>query len=162
MICWLRCNIVKSAYILPFSYWFYLWYLGVWMNHSPPVWWSTWRFIFQNETWCVNLIWWKGVFYTFYTFYTCLYTFPMFCLLFSPQNILLWNSFFHTKYMVLPYFIDAASILYYCLILQSHHNIHCNVMYMIKLVIVSALWLCWFNQTTFVTHVKIQSNIYSL
>ena len=42
------------------SNWFVVLCLGSWMNQSPPIWWSTLKFIFLSDTWCVNLIWWKG------------------------------------------------------------------------------------------------------
>ena len=29
--------------------------LGPWMNHLAPVWWSDFRFIFLNKSWCVSL-----------------------------------------------------------------------------------------------------------
>ena len=28
---------------------------GPWMNHSPPVWWSTFRFMFLNDSWYVSV-----------------------------------------------------------------------------------------------------------
>ena len=30
--------------------------LGPWMNHLPPMWWSNFRFMFLNHSWCVNFI----------------------------------------------------------------------------------------------------------
>ena len=37
------------------SGWFSLRCLGQSMNHLPPVWWSNFRFMFINESWCVSL-----------------------------------------------------------------------------------------------------------
>ena len=44
------------------SNWFSLRCLGPWMNHLPPVWWSNFRFMFLNESWCVSLTYWRGIF----------------------------------------------------------------------------------------------------
>ena len=35
--------------------WFSLGHLGSWINHLPLVWWSNYRFMFLNESWCVSL-----------------------------------------------------------------------------------------------------------
>ena len=34
---------------------------GRWMNHLPPVWWSTFRFRFLIVSWCESLIWWRWI-----------------------------------------------------------------------------------------------------
>ena len=68
------------------SNWFPLWCLGPWMNHLPPVWWSTFRFGFFNVSWCVSLVWRRGVLATdllplfmFYTLPSFAYHFPLKC-----------------------------------------------------------------------------------
>ena len=37
--------------------------VGPWMKCLTPVWWSKFRFMFPNESWCVSLTWWRGIFY---------------------------------------------------------------------------------------------------
>ena len=37
------------------SNWFSLRSLGPWINHLPPVWWSNFRFMFLDDSWCVSL-----------------------------------------------------------------------------------------------------------
>ena len=44
------------------SNWFSL-CLGPWMNHLPPIWWPNFRFMILNESWCVSLTLWRGIFY---------------------------------------------------------------------------------------------------
>ena len=59
---------------------------GVWMNRLPPVNWSTFRFRFLKDNWCLTLVWWTGNSYWFLAF---IYVFilPKFCLL-----CFLWND----------------------------------------------------------------------
>ena len=45
------------------SNWFSLRCLGPWMNHLPPVWWSNFRLVFLNQSWCASLTYWWGIFY---------------------------------------------------------------------------------------------------
>ena len=48
-------SIISRCVVFRFSNWFSLRCLQPWMNHLPPVWWSNFRFIFLNESWCVSL-----------------------------------------------------------------------------------------------------------
>ena len=34
-------------------------HLGLWMNHLPPVWWPTFRFMFLNDGCCVRFSYWS-------------------------------------------------------------------------------------------------------
>ena len=36
---------------------------GVWAVDEPPVWWSNFRFVFLNESWCIRLTCLRGIFY---------------------------------------------------------------------------------------------------
>ena len=53
--------------------WFPLWCLGPWMNHLPPMWWSNFRFMFLNHSWCVNFIWWIGIYNWYFVLSFSLY-----------------------------------------------------------------------------------------
>ena len=55
------------------SNWYSLRCLGPCMNHLPPVWWSTFRFSFLNESWCVRLIQWRGISHWFLPIFLFLY-----------------------------------------------------------------------------------------
>ena len=68
------------------SSWSLLWCLGPRMNHLPPVWWSNFRSMFLNDSLCVSLIWWRGVFYCSFAFIIVFihyqrftYCFPLIC-----------------------------------------------------------------------------------
>ena len=53
------------------SNWFSLWCFGPCMNHFPPLWWFTFKFKFLNVSWCISLVWWRGIFYWFVCFHSC-------------------------------------------------------------------------------------------
>ena len=59
----LHTKIRISAGVFQAHNWFPLQCLGPWMNHLSPIWWSTFRFIFLNDSWCVIMMWLKGIFY---------------------------------------------------------------------------------------------------
>ena len=50
------------------SNWFAVWYLVQWMNRLPPVWRCNGRFMFLKESWCVSLIWRRGIFFRYLVF----------------------------------------------------------------------------------------------
>ena len=64
------------------SNWFSLWCMGPWMNHLPPVWWSTFRFRFLIVSWYESLIWWSGIFLFDFLPLLMFYTLLKFCWLF--------------------------------------------------------------------------------
>ena len=68
-----------------------------WTDHLPPVWWSNFRFMFLNESWCVSLTQWRGIFYLIFSFYYCLYRLPKCYPYCSSQMVLPWNSLFYFK-----------------------------------------------------------------
>ena len=78
------------------SNWLSLQCLGPWVNCSPPVWWSTYRFTSINESWCVSLIYWGGIFYWIFPFNHVLYTTQVLPNIFSP-NIFFSEITFFTK-----------------------------------------------------------------
>ena len=59
-----------------FSKWFSFLCLGPWTNHVGPVWWSTLRFMFLNDSWCESLIWWRKVVCWFVLFIHAFIHFP--------------------------------------------------------------------------------------
>ena len=48
--------------------WFFLPSLEPWMKHLPPVWGSLLGLYLQNNSWCVSLVLWRGLFYWFLAF----------------------------------------------------------------------------------------------
>ena len=73
---------------------FSLWFWGPWMNHLPPVWWSTFRFVFINDSWYV--IWYCGyIFILMFCFQTCL----IFYQNFTTQINVALKIHFCTKYL---------------------------------------------------------------
>ena len=74
---------------------FSLWCLGPWKNHLAPVWWSNFRPMFLNDSWCVTLLWWRGIFYWCFAFTIVFIHYPSFTYYLSSQVILLWNSFLY-------------------------------------------------------------------
>ena len=89
------------------------------MKHLHPVWWSTFRFMFLNDSWCVNFIWWKRVFYWFLAIIVVFIQSPSFTYHVSFHMTLLWNSFFYAKYLVLLFSIDTVFTLYYGCVAMS-------------------------------------------
>ena len=61
--------------------------LGPWMNHLPPVWWSTCRFRIVIFSWRKSFIWWKGTFLLISCFYSCFIHNSSFAYYFSAQMI---------------------------------------------------------------------------
>ena len=74
---------------------FSLWCLGPWKNHLAPVWWSNFRPMFLNDSWCVSLLLWRGIFYLCFAFTIVFIHYPSFTYYLSSHVILLWNSFLY-------------------------------------------------------------------
>ena len=74
------------------SNWFSLWCMGPWMNHWPPVWWSTFRFTFIIVSWRESSIWWRGIFLLNSCPYSCFMLCPSFSYYFPYQVDLLSDS----------------------------------------------------------------------
>ena len=64
---------------------FSMWCLRPWMNHLPPIWWSTFRFRFLIVSWYGSLIWWRGIFLLISCLYSCFVHYPSFAYYFSSQ-----------------------------------------------------------------------------
>ena len=71
-----------------------LW-LGRWMNHLLPVWWSDCMFMFLNDGWCVYIV--KRNFLLLFSFHYGLYTLPKFNILFV-HSYDFTLKYFHTVY----------------------------------------------------------------
>ena len=61
--------------------------------HLPPVWWSTYMFMFLNDSRCVNLICWRGIFYSVLPLFWSLCTTHVSLLLFL-SNYFTLNSLY--------------------------------------------------------------------
>ena len=72
---------------------------GPWVNPLclPPVWWSTVRFIFLNDSWCVSLLQWGGIFYGCFAYIVAFIHYLSFTYYFSSHVSLPWDSFFLYK-----------------------------------------------------------------
>ena len=88
--------------------WFFLWCMGQWINHLPPVWWSNFRFMFLYDNCSVHLIVERN-----FLLISCL------CVLYITHalpNTFLSHIFYNNlyiKYFVLTYSIDVTSTLSY-------------------------------------------------
>ena len=71
------------------SNWFSFWCFGPWMNHFPPLWWFIFKFRFLNVSWCISLVWWRGIFYWYFRFRSCFGHEPSVAYYFSCQMIIL-------------------------------------------------------------------------
>ena len=67
-----------------------LWCVGLWMNHFPPEWWSTFRFyVSKGQLMCKFDMMDRNfvlIFFLYSCLYSCLYTLPEFYLLFFLSN----------------------------------------------------------------------------
>ena len=75
--------------------------LGPWVNHLPPVWWSTFWFSLLIVGWCESLIWWRGIFLLIFLPLSMFIHHPSFAYFFSQIN-LLSHSFLYTLYWHFP------------------------------------------------------------
>ena len=78
--------------------------LGPRMNHLPPF-----KFMLLNNSCCINIIWWRGIFYwfIFFAFILVYIHYPSVTYYFSS----LWFYYgitFYTKYFLLSYSIDVV------------------------------------------------------
>ena len=92
---------------------FSLWHLGPWMNHWPPVWWSTFRFMFLKwQLVCTFGITERD--FTFHFFWR-LVMFLYIIHVFSVISPLIFYSEItcYIKYLVFPYSVDVVSTLPY-------------------------------------------------
>ena len=79
---------------------------GPWMNHLPPMWWSTFKFMFQNDSSCVSFTYWRGILFWFFFFffafilafiqYTSFTYYPLFPLSngFTPKYFSMLNTLY--------------------------------------------------------------------
>ena len=87
------------------SNWFSLRRLGPWMNHLPSAWLSTFRLIFQNESWYVSLEW----YFIYSLFLASVHGFMHETSEFFYSII----TFSYTKYFVHSYTVDVVFTLSY-------------------------------------------------
>ena len=76
------------------------WWLDYWCIYASP------GLNELNDSLCVSLVQWRGIFCSLLPCIDAFYTSPKFCQLFFFPN-----SFFNTKYFLLSYSIDAVSTL---------------------------------------------------
>ena len=80
------------------SNWFSLWCLEPWMNHLPPVWLSKFRFMFLNESLCLSLTYWRGIFYWYLVFIIVFIHCPNVTFIIPLKRFYSKIAFFYSKY----------------------------------------------------------------
>ena len=94
------------------------------MNHLLPVWWSTFRFRFLIDSWCVNVIWWKSISIDVFLLFLSLCITHVLPNMFSSQITILQKTLY-TKYFVLSYSINVFSTLSYMAKRTNSPNLFC-------------------------------------
>ena len=87
---------------------------GVWMNHLPPVWWSTFRYsFFLNGNRCVSLVWWRGILLLAFCLNSCFIHYAVL------PNIF---PLFYAKNFVLSFSIDLVATFFNKQNLPEYHR----------------------------------------
>ena len=87
------------------------------MIHLPPVWWSIFRFMFVNDSWCVSL---REIIINVLPSLLSLYIVQVLIIIFPLIWFYTEIAFFYTRYFVLLYSIEVSNILNSIYILYSN------------------------------------------